>query len=134
MARWLVKSEPDVYSWDDLLRDGVTAWTGVRNHQARASLAAMAVGDEVLFYHSHACEIVGVARVARAAYPDATCATPGHPWICVDLAPVRALSRPIPLSVMRRDPVWSQEAICRQSRLSVMPWTDAGWERIDQPY
>ena len=129
MSYWLVKSEPDVYAWADLVRDGVSAWTGVRNHQAKANLAAMAEGDEVLFYHSHACEIVGVARVRRAAYPDPT-APAGAPWLCVDLEPVAPLARPVSLAAIKADPVLSTEAIVRQGRLSVMPWTAAGWARV----
>lgn len=129
MRCWLVKSEPEVYAWADLVREGRTAWTGVRNHQARANLAAMAEGDGVLFYHSHACEIVGIARVARAAHPDPT-AGPGQPWVCVELAPVEALARPVSLAAIKADPALAGEAIVRQGRLSVMPWTEAGWARV----
>src|SRR3954452_20891561 len=95
-SHWLVKSEPTSYSFDQLVKDGKTAWTGVRNYQARNNLAAMKRGDEVLFYHSViGKEIVGVAKVDRVAYPDPT-ADEGC-WTAVDLVPVRPLKRPVTL-------------------------------------
>ena len=131
MNSWLVKQEPGDYAWSDLVRDGGTAWTGVRNFQARNHLRAMRKGDEVLFYHSGSGKaIVGVARVAKAAYPDAT-ADEGD-WCCVDLAPVRALKRPIPLAEIKADAVLRGMALVKQSRLSVMPVTAKQFERVMQ--
>lgn len=129
MNYWLVKQEPTDYSWDDLVKDGRTAWTGVRNFQARNNLGAMKKGDEVLFYHSGSGkEIVGVARVARTAYPDPT-AREGD-WVCVDLKPVRGLKDSIPLSTIRTDSVLKEMLLVRQSRLSVMPVTARQFERV----
>ncbi len=121
---WLVKSEPEVYSWDDFVREGGTAWTGVRNFQARINLRAMTVGDEVLYYHSGGERaVVGIAKVRREAYPDPT-AEEGE-WVCVDLAPVRKLKRPLELATIKAQPSLAEIALVRQSRLSVMP-LDAG--------
>jgi predicted RNA-binding protein with PUA-like domain len=129
MNGWLVKQEPEDYSWADLVKDRQTAWTGVRNFQARNNLRAMKEGDPVLFYHSGSGkEIVGVARVARAAYPDPT-ASDGD-WNCVDLAPVKALKRPLPLGEIKADPVLKEMALVKQSRLSVMPVTPEQFARI----
>jgi predicted RNA-binding protein with PUA-like domain len=118
---WLVKQEPETYSWDDFRRDKGTAWTGVRSFPARKNLRAMAVGDEVLFYHSGGERaVVGLAKVRKAAYPDPT-AEPGEDWVCVDLAPVRALKTPVPLATIKARPSLQNIALVRQSRLSVMP-------------
>lgn len=118
--RWLVKSEPEVYSWDDFMREEGTAWTGVRNFTARLNLRAMAPGDEVLFYHSGGGkEVVGISKVARAAYPDPT-AKEGD-WSCVDLVPVRALGKPVTLAEIKARKSLQHIALVRQSRLSVMP-------------
>jgi predicted RNA-binding protein with PUA-like domain len=117
---WLVKTEPSAYSWDMLVKDGRTAWTGVRNFQARIHLRAMRVGDAVLFYHSVVGkEIVGLAKVVRAAYPDPT-ATEGE-WVCVDLAPERLLATPVTLEEIKGIPALKDIGLLRQSRLSVMP-------------
>src|SRR6267154_725788 len=97
---WLVKQEPEAYSWDDLVRDGGTEWTGVRNFQARNNLRQMKVGDRVLFYHSGEQKaVVGVAQVARAGYPDPT-ADDGE-WVAVDIKPMKPLSAPVPLSTIK---------------------------------
>jgi predicted RNA-binding protein with PUA-like domain len=129
MAHWLVKSEPAAYSWDNLVRDGSTAWTGVRNFQARIHLRAMQVGDPVLVYHSVTGKcVMGVARVARAAFPDPT-AESGD-WSAVELVPDRALARPVDLERIKTDPVLANVALVRQSRLSVMPLTRAQFERV----
>ncbi len=129
MNCWLVKQEPDDYSWSDFVKDRQTAWTGVRNFQARNNLRSMRKGDEVLFYHSGSGrEIVGVARVAKAAYPDPT-ASDGD-WSCVDLAPVKALKRPIPLGEIKADPVLKEMALVKQSRLSVMPVAAEQFDRV----
>jgi predicted RNA-binding protein with PUA-like domain len=117
---WLVKSEPDSYSWSDLKRDGVTSWTGVRNYTARNNLRAMAKGDEVLFYHSVTEKaLVGICEVKRTAYPDKT-AKEGD-WSTVDLVPKRKLTRPVTLSEIRSNPRLKNISLLRQSRLSVQP-------------
>ncbi len=129
MKHWLVKQEPEAYSWSDLVRDGRTAWTGVRNFQARNHLRAMAVGDMVLFYHSVSDrEVVGVARVVKGAYADPT-AEEGE-WSCVDIAPVEPLARPVGLAEIKQSPALSGIALLRQSRLSVMPVTSAEYREI----
>ena len=116
----MVKQEPTAYSWAQFVKDGRTAWTGVRNFQARISLRAMRVGDPVLFYHSVVGkEVVGIAKVVRSAYPDPT-ADEGD-WVCVDLAPVRALKAPVTLDRIKAVPALKDIALLRQSRLSVMP-------------
>ena len=113
MNYWLVKQEPEDYSWNDFVRDKGTAWTGVRNFQARNNLRAMKKSDEVLFYHSGSGrEIVGVARVARTAYPDPT-AREGD-WSCVDLVPVRGLNQPVALAAVKADSTLKEMALVRQ--------------------
>jgi predicted RNA-binding protein with PUA-like domain len=131
MARgtWLVKSEPFKYSWDDFVRDGRTYWDGVRNHAARNNLQAMRKGDLVLYYHSNeGREVVGLARVARESYPDPTSDDPR--WVVVDLAPVTALARPVPLAEIKADPALAKIPLVRQSRLSVMPIDSKAFQRI----
>jgi len=119
---WMVKQEPTSYSWNDFVKDGRTAWTGVRNFQARKNLRAMRKGDQVLFYHSVVGkDVVGIAKVAAEAYPDPT-ATDGE-WVCVDLMPVRALQRPVPLPEIKAAPRLREIALVKQSRLSVIPLT-----------
>ena len=119
---WLVKQEPEAYPWSKLLADGRTAWTGVRNYQARNNLRMMGIGDLVAYYHSVSeKQLVGVARVARTAYPDPT-ATDGD-WCCVDLEPVVSLLKPVTLAAIKGDPKISDLPLIRQSRLSVMPLT-----------
>lgn len=126
---WLVKQEPDDYAWDRLVADGTTAWTGIRNFQARNHLRAMKVGDDVLYYHTgDEKQVVGLARVERAAYPDPT-ASEGD-WSCVDLAPVKPLPRPVPLGELKQDEIFRDFALLRQPRLSVMPVTEAQFRRI----
>ena len=128
-SHWLVKSEPSAYSWDDLVRDGSTRWDGVRNAQARNNLAAMRVGDTVLYYHSgEGKQVVGVARVARAAYPDPTADDPR--WLVVDLAPVKPLARPVTLVEIKADRALRGIPLVTQSRLSVMPLERAAFEHI----
>ena len=126
---WLVKQEPSAYSWDDLVKDGRTAWTGVRNFQARNHLRTMAVGDPVLFYHSVIGKaVVGIARVVRAAYPDPTATEEG--WVCVDLAPVRPLARPVTLDEIKAVPALREIPLVRQGRLSVQPLTRKQFDAI----
>lgn len=129
MNHWLVKQEPTAYAWETFVADGSTAWTGVRNFQARNNLKAMRKGDRVLYYHSVVGkEIVGVAQVVREAYPDPT-ATKGD-WVCVDLKPVKALAHPVTLETIKADPLLSQTPLVRQSRLSVMPFEKAAFEAV----
>jgi predicted RNA-binding protein with PUA-like domain len=122
MNYWLVKSEPEAYSWSQLLKDGQTAWTGVRNFQARLNLRAMKKGDSVFFYHSVSDkQVVGLARVVREAYPDPT-AEEGD-WACVDLAPEKTLAQPVTLEAIKADKILCEMKLVRQSRLSVSPLT-----------
>src|SRR5262245_32453950 len=118
MNYWLVKSEPEAYSWSQLVKDGKTAWTGVRNFQARNNLRAMKKGDSVFFYHSvTGKEVVGVATVAKEAYPDPT-AKEGD-WSCVDLVPGSPLAKPVSLEVMKADKILRELPMVRLSRISV---------------
>jgi predicted RNA-binding protein with PUA-like domain len=129
MQHWLVKQEPEDYSWAMLVKDGRTAWTGVRNFQARNNLRAMKKGDLVLFYHSVTEKaVVGIARVAKEAYPDPT-ATEGD-WSCVDVVPVKQLKEPVELNTIKADKVLAQIPLVRQGRLSVMPLTKSQFERM----
>ena len=119
---WMVKQEPETYSWDDLVKDGGTDWSGVRNYQARNNLRGMRVGDRVLFYHSgKGKEVVGLAEVTRCAYPDPT--ANDELWVAVDLKPVKHLASPVQLAAIRYDKRLSQLPLIRQSQLSVMPLT-----------
>ena len=126
---WLVKQEPSDYSWSDFVSEGGCMWDGVRNYQARNHLRSMHQGDFVLFYHSvREKQIVGVAQVAKEAYPDPT-ATEGD-WSVVDLKPIKALARPVALSQIKQDSVLSDMALVRQSRLSVSPVTEEQFRRV----
>jgi predicted RNA-binding protein with PUA-like domain len=117
---WLVKQEPSTYSWSDFGKDRGTSWTGVRNYTARNNLRKMQKGDEVLFYHSgEEKAVVGIAKVNRTAYRDPT-ASEGD-WNAVDLVPVKALTRPVTLTEIKKTPRLQKIALVRQSRLSVMP-------------
>jgi predicted RNA-binding protein with PUA-like domain len=122
MNYWLVKSEPFVYSFHQLLLDGTTRWDGVRNYQARNNLRAMKKGDYCLFYHSNeGLAVVGIATVIREFYPDPT-AEQGD-WSAVDLAPLKAFTRPAPLAEIKTHPALQQIGLVRNGRLSVMPLT-----------
>jgi predicted RNA-binding protein with PUA-like domain len=126
---WLVKSEPPAYSWDDLVRERTTSWTGVRNFMARKNLRSMREGDEVFFYHSVTDKaVVGIATVTREAYPDAT-ATDGD-WSAVDLKPVRPLKRAVTLEEIKRTAALSEMALLRYGRLSVQPVASAEFREI----
>jgi len=126
MACWLLKTDPETYSFDDLLRDKQTSWDGIRNHQARNSLAAMKPGDKCFIYHSGADPaIVGTAKVVKAAYRD-----PGADdsrWLSVDLKAGRRLARPVPLAAIRKHRALGSMALLKQSRLSVTPVTEEEW-------
>jgi predicted RNA-binding protein with PUA-like domain len=129
MNYWLVKSEPEAYSWNTFVREKRTAWTGVRNFQARNNLRAMRRGDLVLFYHSVTDkQIVGVARVEKEAYPDRT-AKEGD-WSCVDLVPVKSLTNPVALESLKSDSALANMALLKQSRLSVTPITSEQFRRV----
>jgi predicted RNA-binding protein with PUA-like domain len=120
MNYWLVKSEPFVFSYDDLVRDGQTRWDGVRNYQARNNLRAMRVGDLCLFYHSNeGLAVVGIAKVSTEAYPDPT-AEKGD-WSVVDLQPFKPVAQPVTLAEMKAHPALQQLLLVRNPRLSVMP-------------
>lgn len=126
---WMVKQEPETYSWDDFVRDGRTDWTGVRNFQARNNLRQMKVGDRVLFYHSGTGKcVVGIAEVAKAAYPDPTAGDPQ--WVAVDLKPVKPLKAEVPLAAIRYNPKLNNLPLIRQSQLSVMPLTKEEFDVI----
>ncbi|MDX6611820.1 MAG: hypothetical protein QOD75_1006 [Blastocatellia bacterium] len=126
---WMVKQEPEAYSWDDLVRDGKTDWTGVRNFQARNNLRQMKAGDRVLFYHSGTGKaVVGIAEVAKAAYPDPTADDPQ--WVAVDIKPVKPLAEPVPLAAIRYHDELGSLPLIRQSQLSVMPLTKEEFEVI----
>jgi predicted RNA-binding protein with PUA-like domain len=130
MAYWLVKSEPDAYSWDQQVADGVTPWTGVRNHTAKLNLLAMKTGDRAFFYHSNEGKaVVGVVEVVRDAYPDPT-AEPGSPWVCVDMRAVAPVPAPVTLAAIKAEPRLDGLALIRQSRLSVLPVSAAHWKLI----
>ena len=126
---WLVKSEPATYAWDDLIREGRTAWTGVRNNAARLHLKAMRAGDEVYFYHSgESKSIVGIARVTKPAFPDVTADEPG--WVAVELAAGKPLPQPVTLAQIKTKAALKDIALVRQSRLSVSPLKPAEFALI----
>jgi len=126
---WLVKSEPSVYSWDQLVAEKQTCWSGVRNYAARINLNNMKKGDEVLFYHSNeGVEIVGIAKVAKEAYPDPT--TDDNRWVAVDIRPVRKLKKPVPLAVLKADKRFADMDLVRLGRLSVQTVKPAEWDMI----
>ena len=126
---WLVKQEPSAYSWENFVADGKTAWTGVRNYTARNNLRAMRKDDQVFFYHSVTDKaVIGIAKVMREAYPDPN-AIEGD-WSAVDLAPVKALSHPVSLDEIKRNPKLKGIALLRLSRLSVQPLTSAEFQEI----
>lgn len=125
---WLVKSEPDAFSWEQQVANGIEPWTGVRNHMAKANLMAMRKGDRAFFYHSNiGREIVGVVEVAREAYPDPT-AEPGSPWVAVDMRTVGPLPKPVGLAAIKAEPRLAGIALVRMPRLSVMPISPEHWQ------
>ncbi len=129
IAHWLVKSEPNSYSFADLQREGTTIWDGVRNNAAALHLKAMAKGDEVLFYHSQeGKDVVGIAKVTRTAFPDAS--DPAGRFVAVEIAPVRSLKKPVTLADLKAEPALADMAMLRQSRLSVSPVTAEEWKMI----
>lgn len=129
MAYWLVKSEPDVYSWDQLVKDKQTIWDGVRNYAARINLRGMKKGDEVLYYHSMgATEIVGIARVIKEAYQDPT--TDDDAWVAVDIKPEKKLKHPVTLAQVKADKRLANMDLVRLGRLSVQTVRDEEWKII----
>lgn len=129
MAYWLVKSEPDKYSWDDMVHDGRTIWDGVRNHTAAINLRAMKIGDRAFFYHSNEGKaIVGIVEIVREHYLDPKDAAGKFP--AVDVAAVEPLASPVTLAAIKADPALADMDLVRQSRLSVARVRDAEWARV----
>ena len=132
MQFWLVKSEPDAFSWDQQVLNKVEPWTGVRNHMAKNNLKAMKKGDRAFFYHSNiGKEIVGIVEVVREAYPDPSI-EPGEKgdWVCVDMKAVKPVPEPVTLAALKGDTRFADLALVRQSRLSVMPVSAEFWDLI----
>lgn len=126
---WLMKSEPDAYSWDDLVEEGEGTWDGVRNHRAANNLRSMQVGDEAFFYHSNiGKEIVGIASISVAGIPDPT--DPEGKWAAVKVKPVRKLNRPVTLKEIKADPNLTEMELVKLSRLSVAVITPEEWDYI----
>ncbi len=124
MGHWLMKSEPESYSWADLMRDGGTEWDGVRNNAARLHLRAMKKGDEAFFYHSMSDKaVVGIMRITREAQPDPKDAN----WVSVRVEPLKPLARPVTLAEIKAEPRLAKMELIRQSRLSVAPVRDEEW-------
>jgi predicted RNA-binding protein with PUA-like domain len=129
VAYWLMKSEPESYSWSDLVRDGGTEWDGVRNNAARLHLRAMKVGDEAFLYHSMSDKaVVGIMRITREGQPDPK----DNNWVSVRVEPVAALSRPVTLAEIKAEPKLAAMELIRQSRLSVAPVREEEWRLIQQ--
>jgi predicted RNA-binding protein with PUA-like domain len=132
MAHWLLKSEPDAFSWDELKKRGANGepWTGIRNHTAKLNLMKMKKGEHGFFYHSNVGkEIVGICEIVRAAYPDPT-AKAGEPWMAVDIKAVEAMPKPVTLADIKAEPKLAAIQLLKQSRLSVPPITDAEWKIV----
>jgi predicted RNA-binding protein with PUA-like domain len=132
MAYWLIKSEPDAWSWDQQVAKGAKgeAWTGVRNHTAKLNLMKMKKGDRAFFYHSNiGKEVVGIADVIREHYPDPT-AQPGDPWVVVDVKAAEPMPKPVTLTAIKAEPRLKDMALLKQSRLSVQPVTAEEWKTI----
>jgi predicted RNA-binding protein with PUA-like domain len=129
MTYWLVKSEPSVYSWDTLVKDKQTCWSGVRNYAARINLRAMKKGDSVLYYHSNeGVEIVGIAKVVKEAYQDPT--TEDDRWVAVDIKAVKKLKKPVPLEILKKDTRFENMDLVRLGRLSVQTVKPEEWEWV----
>jgi predicted RNA-binding protein with PUA-like domain len=129
MAHWLIKSEPEVYSWDQLNKDKHTRWDGIRNYAARLHLKSMKKGDEVFFYHSNkGTEIIGIAAVTKEAYPDPTSDDPA--WFAVDIKPLKKLKNPVTLDQIKKEKKLAAMSLVRISRLSVQPVSEEEWKII----
>jgi predicted RNA-binding protein with PUA-like domain len=132
MAYWLIKSEPDAWSWAQQVKAGAkgTAWTGVRNHQAKLNLMKMKKGDRAFFYHSNVGkEIVGIVEIVREHYADPT-AKLGEPWVVVDVKAVEPLPKPVSTDVIKAEPKLKAMVLINNSRLSVQPVTAAEWKLV----
>ena len=128
---WLLKEEPESYSYDDLARDGRTSWTGVRNPLAQKHLRSIQKGDRIFFYHTGGEKaVVGIARAAGNAYPDP--ADKAGKLYAVDVEPVRKLPSPVPLAAIKADKAFASLPLVRMPRLSVMPVSDTEWKRIEE--
>jgi predicted RNA-binding protein with PUA-like domain len=128
---WLVKSEPDAFSWNQQVVNDIEPWTGVRNHMAKNNLKAMKKGDLAFFYHSNiGKEIVGVVRVVREAYPDPTAET--GDWVCVDMQAVGPVKTPVTLAEIKAEPLLADFALVRFSRLSVAPVGPEHWKILSK--
>lgn len=131
MAYWILKSEPDCYSWEEMVRDGTTFWNGVRNFQARKNLQAMHVGDLAFFYHSGSeRRLMGLVKIVKSAYPDPTADEPG--WVMVDVTAVKPLNTPVGLALIKSLPELSELPLVRQGRLSVSSVQPNAFERLLQ--
>jgi predicted RNA-binding protein with PUA-like domain len=129
MAHWLMKTEPEDYSWERLLADRETEWTGVRNYQAALNMRAMQKGETAFFYRSVVQPaIVGIMSISQEAYPASD--EPGEKFVCVKVKPVRQLDREVPLTVIKGDPRFAEFKLVRQSRLSVVPVSDEHWAML----
>ncbi len=129
MSYWLVKSEPSVYSWDQLVKEKETCWSGVRNYAARINLRAMKKGEEVLYYHSNeGVEIVGIAKVVKEAYQDPT--TDDDRWVAVDIKVVKKLKKAVPLDILKKDKRFANMDLVRLGRLSVQTVKEDEWKMI----
>jgi predicted RNA-binding protein with PUA-like domain len=129
MAHWLLKSEPSAYSWDQLVKEKRTSWTGVRNFQAAINLKAMKVGDRCFFYHSgEGKDIVGITEVVKTAYPDPT--DKDGKAVAVDIKAVQPVKQPVTLAAIKADPKFKEFKLVRQSRLSVVPVSDEHWKLL----
>jgi len=129
MAKWLFKTEPEDYSWDDLVADGRTAWNGVRNYQAAINMRSMRMGELAFFYRSlKDPAVIGTMRVVKEAYPDP--ADEKGKFVLVDVEPVERLPNEVSLKTIKAEPRLGEIALVRQSRLSVMPVTDEQWDLI----
>lgn len=129
MRYWLMKSEPDAFSWDDLVKKGRAEWDGVRNHTAQLNMKAMALGDRAFFYHSNiGLECVGIMEIVRTAAQDST--DPTGKWMAVEVAPVKKLARPVTLKQIKAEPALAGMELIRQSRLSVAPVRDGEYAKI----
>ena len=132
MAYWLMKSEPEAYSWDDLVRDGGTEWDGVRNNAATLNLKAMKVGDRAFLYHSVSDKaVVGIMEIVREAQPDPK-AKEGERWVSVRVEPVAKLARPVTLAEIKGEARLADIELIRQSRLSVAPIRESEWKIIQE--
>jgi predicted RNA-binding protein with PUA-like domain len=132
VAYWLMKSEPDAWSWDQQVKKGAKgeAWTGVRNHQAKLNLMKMKKGDRAFFYHSNVGkEAVGIVEIIREAYPDPT-AKQGEPWVVVDVKAVEGLPKPVTIEDVKKEPKLKKMILINNTRLSVQPVTADEWKIV----